>query len=78
LDLQLSVQSVPIPTIVVSSNSGRGEVYPLQHYVMKFVVSVAGWWFSLGTLVSSTNKTDRHDITEIVESGVEHLEPNQT
>ena len=21
----------------------------------------AGWWFSLGTLVSSTNKTDRHD-----------------
>ena len=25
-----------------------------------------GWWFSLGTAVSSTNKTDRHDITEIV------------
>ena len=25
-----------------------------------------GWWFSLGTLVSSTNKTDRHDITEIL------------
>jgi hypothetical protein len=25
---------------------------------------VAGWWFSLGTLVSSTNKTDHHDITE--------------
>jgi hypothetical protein len=23
-------------------------------------------WFSLGTLVSSTNKTDRHDITEIL------------
>ena len=22
-------------------------------------------WFPLGTLVSSTNKTDRHDITEI-------------
>ena len=25
-----------------------------------------GWWFSLGTSVSSTNKTDRHDITEIL------------
>ena len=26
----------------------------------------AGLWFSLGAGVSSTNKTDRHDITEIV------------
>jgi hypothetical protein len=26
---------------------------------------VTGRWFSLGTPVSSTNKTDRHDITEI-------------
>ena len=26
----------------------------------------AGRWFSLGTPVSSTNKTDRHDITEIL------------
>ena len=25
-----------------------------------------GWWFSSGTPVSSTIKTDRHDITEIV------------
>jgi hypothetical protein len=25
-----------------------------------------GWWFSLGTSVSSTDKTDRHDITEIL------------
>jgi hypothetical protein len=24
-----------------------------------------GWWFSPGTPVSSNNKTDRHDITEI-------------
>jgi hypothetical protein len=31
-----------------------------------------GRWFSLGTPVSSTNKTEHHDITEIliVESGV--------
>ena len=27
---------------------------------------MAGWWFSLGTLVSYTNKTDNHDITEIL------------
>ena len=27
---------------------------------------VAGRWFSSGTPVSSTNKTDRHDITEIL------------
>ena len=27
---------------------------------------VAGRWFSPGTPVSSTNKTDRHDITEIL------------
>jgi hypothetical protein len=34
---------------------------------MKFVSDfAAGLWFSLGTLVSSTNKTDRHDITEIL------------
>jgi energy-converting hydrogenase Eha subunit E len=26
----------------------------------------AGWWFSPGTLISSTNKSDRHDITEIL------------
>jgi hypothetical protein len=25
-----------------------------------------GWWFSLGTPASSTNKTGRHDITEIL------------
>ena len=27
---------------------------------------MAGRWFSPGTLVSSTNKTDHHDITEIL------------
>jgi hypothetical protein len=26
----------------------------------------AGWWFSLGPPVSSINKTDHHDITEIL------------
>jgi hypothetical protein len=31
--------------------------------VIKFV---SDWWFSPGTLVSSTNKTDCYDITEIL------------
>ena len=26
----------------------------------------AGWWFSPSTVISSTGKTDRHDITEIL------------
>jgi hypothetical protein len=34
LDLQLPVQSVPK---VVSSNPVHGEVYSIQHYVIKFV-----------------------------------------
>jgi hypothetical protein len=36
LDIQLPVQSVPITTNVVS-NSTHGEVYLIQHYVIKFV-----------------------------------------
>jgi hypothetical protein len=27
---------------------------------------VTGWWFSPGTQVSTTNKTDQHDIDEIL------------
>ena len=37
LDLQLTMQSVPITTNVVSSNPAHGEVYSIQHYVIKFV-----------------------------------------
>ena len=37
LDLQLPVQSVPITTKVLSLNPVHGEVYLIQHYVMKFV-----------------------------------------
>jgi len=28
---------------------------------------VTGWWFFPGTPVSSTNKTDHHDIAEMLE-----------
>jgi len=37
LELQLPVQSVPITAKVVSSNLTHGEVYLIQHYVIKFV-----------------------------------------
>ena len=64
LDLQLPVQ---IATKVVRSNPVHGEVYAMQHYVIKLVSDLRqGEWFSLGTLISSTNKTDRHDIAEIL------------
>ena len=36
-------------------------VYSIQHYVINFLQ-----WFSPGTLISPTNKTDRHDITEVL------------
>ena len=35
--LNRPMQSVPITTKVVSSNSAHGEVYSIQLYVMKFV-----------------------------------------
>jgi hypothetical protein len=56
-------------TKVMRVNPIHGEVYWIQHYVIK--------WFSSGTLVFSTNKTDCHDITGyIVESGAKHHKPN--
>jgi hypothetical protein len=66
LDLQLHIKSVHITTNVVSSNTAHGGVYYIQHYVKKFVSDlqqVTG--FLPGTPVSSTNKTERHDLTEI-------------
>jgi hypothetical protein len=37
MDLQLPMQSVSITTKVVNLNTVRGEVYSMQHYVIKFV-----------------------------------------
>ena len=66
LDLWLPKQSVPITTKVVSSNPTHGEVYSIQHYVIKLVTLATGQWFSPSTPVSSTNKIDHHNITEIL------------
>jgi len=57
----MDLQSVSITTKFVSSNRIHGEVYLIQHYVIKFVSDLR----QPGTLVSSTNKTDCQDIAEI-------------
>jgi hypothetical protein len=64
LNLQLPVQLVPITTKVMSSNPVHGEVWSIQHYVIKFASDLR--WFSPSNPVSSTNKTDRSDRTEIL------------
>ena len=68
MDLQLPVQSVHITTKVVSSNTVHGEVYSIQHYVIKFenlsVTPDRSVVFS-GYSGFLHNKTDRHEITEI-------------
>jgi hypothetical protein len=64
LDLQLSVQSVPITTNVASSNPVHGEVKSIQHYVIKFVSDLR---HGGGFLRFPPPKlTDRHDITELL------------
>jgi hypothetical protein len=57
----VDLQSVHIASKVVSSNPAHGEVYSIEHYVIKVVSDLRP-----DTPVSPTNKTDRHDITEIV------------
>ena len=37
MNLQLPMQSMHITTNVVSSNPAQGDVYSIQHYVIKFV-----------------------------------------
>ena len=58
------MQSVSITTYIVSLNLAHGEVYCSYN-----IMFVSDLWqvggFSVGTSVSSTNKTDRHDIVEI-------------
>jgi hypothetical protein len=48
---------------VVSSNHAHGEVYTIQHYVIKFISDLRQ---VCGFHVSSTNKTDHYDITKIL------------
>ena len=66
--VHVPMQSVPITTYVVGSNLTHGKVYLIQHYVIKFVSDiwqVIGFLWVLG-FPPLTNKTDHHDITEIL------------
>ena len=49
---------------IVSSNQAHGEVYFIQHYGIKFVSDL--WQVDGFLWVSSTNKTDCHPITIIL------------
>jgi len=64
-DLQLHMQSVPITTNVVSSNPAHGEVYSIQHYVIKFVSDIRQFcsflrelWFPPPIKLTATNGTE--------------------
>ena len=50
---------------VASSNAVYGELYSIQHYEI-------GRWFSPGTSVPSTKKSDRHDIAKILLKTIEN------
>ena len=47
LDLQLTMQSVFITTKIMNSNPAHGEVYSIQHDVIKFVSDL---WYVGGLL----------------------------
>ena len=66
-----------ITTKVVSSRPVLCEVYSIQNYVIKFVSDVQPFGGFLRILWS--NKTDRHDIAEILlKVALNTIKPNQT
>ena len=62
------MQSMLRTTNVVSSNPVHGEVYSVQHYVIKFVSDLrqVGGFLRVRVPMSFTNKADSHDIAEIL------------
>ena len=72
LDIQLPVQSVPIISKIVCSNPIHGEVYSIQHYLIKFVSDL---WQIGGFLRVLQFPPPRYN-WNIVESGVKYHKPN--
>ena len=70
--------SVPITTKAVSSNPAQGEVYPIQHYVIKFVSDLRQVVVFCGysDFIHQYNWPPRHN-WNIIESSVKHHKPNQ-
>ena len=52
--------------VVLTSNPTHGQVYSIQHYVIKSVSDLQTVNGFSGTLISATNTTGPHDITEIL------------
>ena len=64
-------------TCVSRENPAHVEVYSIQHYMIKFASDLWKVVFFPDTPVSSTNKTERHDIAEILfKVALKHLNPN--
>jgi len=61
--VRMVVGMITTNTISVRLNSAHDEVYSIQHYVIKFVSDLRQ---VSGTPVSSNNKTDLHDRSEIL------------
>ena len=62
-DLQLTMQSLPFTTNVLSANLARDEMYSIEHYVIQFACDlrhVGG--FLLVLWFPARIKTYRHDI----------------
>jgi hypothetical protein len=71
--LDLPVQSVPITTQVVSLNPVHGEVYSMQHYVIKFISDLRQvgdflWvlWFPPDVHPMNTQKNHSNCLTDVV------------
>jgi hypothetical protein len=76
LDLQLTMQSVPVATKVVSLNPAHGEPYSIQHYVIKFVSDLlqVGDFLQVLQFPPSIKLTSMIQVY-IVEHGVKHHHP---
>ena len=70
------MQSVPITTNVVSSNPAHGEVYSIQHYVIKFFSDLlqVGDFLRLLGFPQPIKLTPQYN-WNIIESGVKHHNP---
>ena len=71
------MQSVPITTKVVSSNPIYGEVYSIQHYVIKFVSDLrqVGGFRRVLQFTAPIKLIATIVNWNIVESGVKHHKP---
>ena len=81
-----SGRNVYIYNIII--NKGNNKITELRTILQResqnscdtvFQWLVADWWFYSGTTISSTNKTDCHDKTEILSRvALNTIKPNQT